>query len=228
MVVIECENVKKCLEQSYLAMKNYPGIFSVCRPSGMEKRIAVFETSPNINGAVEFVTQEQNLIQSSLPEQCVEHFKPFEFPPDDDLLNPFGTSYTSVHRCGVYDPCGTPYSQPVHRMIHIKQQDQTKVVRFDFVQTSLVFDLDGLTLVIETIPCSCNDVQIILNDTKINVLALQEETHAEESISSVNGSYACYILRHFNRTFHLPHEIDHEQASIKQENNGMRVYIPWK
>lgn len=207
------ENIKTDLEQSYHTLRNYPVTFPPHKPSPMEKRLAIFETSPNLTGAVTFVSQEQNLIQSALPEQCVNHFKEFQFPPDDLWNGP------TTH------PCTTP-PYPVKSMITINKCDQ-KVPRFDFLRTSITFDLTGLMLCIETSSGSCSDIQIILNDARIDVVALLEEVHRTDLLD-MTGSYCAYIVRHYNRTFHLPHSIEHKQASIKQEGNVMCVFIPWK
>lgn len=212
MAVTEFGTMKKDLEQSYQIMKSHPVSFPQCKPSTMEKRVEMFERSPNLMGATSFVSQEQNHIQSYLPEQCINHFKPFEFPPSEMF--------------GANADFSAPLD-PIKGMIHINKEDQSKVVKFDFIQTWCTFDLSGLSLFIETGCRSVNDVQIVLNDAKIDVLALQEEMHERET-AGVNGSFECYLLRHYSRTFHLPHQIAQKQATIRQENNVMCVYIPWK
>lgn len=202
------ENMKAELEQSYRAMVNHRATFPSQKPSSLEKRLEIIETSPNISGAIKCVLQEQNNIESSLPPEWHNHFKPFLFPRDQQWIQG-NTGY------------GPPRQQPVKGMVHINNHTRKKNVYFNFLRASCTFDEPGLILYVETEQGSCRDLQIIFNDNGIDILALREEMHQDEACS-------CYVLRRYSKTIHLPHAIEHEKASFEQEGNTMCVFIPWK
>lgn len=215
MGTMDYVNIKEGLAQSYRAMLNHPGRFPLRKPSAMEKRTEIFETSPNLSGAIQFVMQEQNDIQSSLPQQWVNHFKPFPFPINHQWIG--------VNN----DPCGMFRPQSVKGMVQINKHIGSKAAYFDFLRTSCTFDQPGLTLYVETECGSCRDVQIIMNDNRIDVLALREEMH-DRNVTDVNGAYSCFVLRRYSRTIHLPHPIEHKEACLKQDSNVVCAFIPWK
>lgn len=223
--ITEQENLKADLEHSFRTMNNCRATFPPQKPSDMESRAGVFQICPTVQGAEQFTAREQSRMQSCLPQLWLSHFQPFPFPPEEQWRDvPSEENDLSA-------------ASAVKGMITVDTNTGTKAAaRFDYLHTSLTLDVAGLIIYVETTCGACSDVQIIIDDTRVHVLALREETKTADvngpcdytEVTDMGEAYSCYVLRHYCRTFHLPHPIEQEGASIQQENNVMRIFIPWK